>query len=103
MLAITLKDGDEIKIGEDIYVKISKRSGRQTRLYVTAPKSLNIKRIHHSKTTAAKPVDDSGANSGILENIKGNDIPTSGKQKNPSDKIGQTLEIQLSTNRSVDD
>jgi carbon storage regulator CsrA len=56
-LALTLKTGGQILIGEDIIVTLNKYSPSQIRVVVKAPKSIKIKRSHISeeKNTDVRP------------------------------------------------
>ena len=44
MLALTIKDGETLYIGDDIMIVINKVKGSETKLAVEAPKSVKVLR-----------------------------------------------------------
>ena len=55
MLVLSLKVGDQIRIGEDVFVEVLEMRGGRVRLGITAPRALPVIRAELDQGSGAEP------------------------------------------------
>jgi carbon storage regulator len=61
MLILTRREGESVRIGEDVTVTVLRVKGSQVRLGVNAPKNVAVQREEISTTSTAPTVSPAGS------------------------------------------